>query len=127
MKIYFPMSARVLTPGHIKCIEYLLKQGEVIVGLLTKRAMKGYKDEIVPYKDREFILKSLKFDIKVVRQTSLDPIENIKKYKCNAIASGDGWERQELEAMAKTKLTAINITLPGEEEKKYSSSKILKL
>lgn len=31
INIYFPMSARVLTPGHIKCLEFLINKGNVIV------------------------------------------------------------------------------------------------
>lgn len=121
------MSARVITPGHIKCLEYLIQKGSVVVGLLTKEAMKGYKKEIVPYKDRKFILENLRFNFNIVPQKTLDPSANIKKYKCDAIASGDGWEKKEVEAMEKLKLTAINIKLPNEKTKKYSSSKLLKL
>jgi glycerol-3-phosphate cytidylyltransferase-like family protein len=119
--ILFPMSCRVLHPGHIKCLEYLSRIDQVVVSLLTAKAMKGYKEEFTPYKDREKILKSLYLDLIVVPQNSLNPLSNLKKYKCDSIASGDGWEKEELEAIEKLGVRKINIKLP----KKYSSTNII--
>lgn len=125
--IYFPVSCNVLTPGHIKCLEFLCKKDFVIVGLLTAKALKGYKKEIVPFEDRKFILEHIDiYDFAIVPQESLDPTENIIGYECDAIASGDGWEKQELESIKKLGLKTINIKLNGEKKKKYSSSKIIK-
>lgn len=117
------MSARVLTPGHIKAIEQLWKKDYVLVGLLTAKAMKGYKKEIVPFKDRKFILEKL--GVRLVAQDSLDPFYNLKKYKATALASGDGFEPCEKEAAKKLGIKLINIKLRGEKKKKYSSSKII--
>lgn len=129
MQIYFPVSCRVLTKGHILCLEYLIKQGFVVVGLLTAKALKGYKKEVVPYDDRFYILDTIAMalgNVDVVAQDSLDPTKNIKSYQCDAIASGDGFEKDELAAIKKLKLRKIDIRLPGEKRKSYSSSKILK-
>lgn len=112
------MTANILTVGHIQCIKYLSGKGKVIISLLTKKGLKGYKDELVPFKDRKYILENFG---KVVPQNNLDPSENIEKYKCTAIASGDGWEKAELEAIKRFKIKKINIPLP----KKYSSSDII--
>lgn len=128
MKIYFPVSARILTAGHIKCLEQLRKKGIVIVGLLTAKALKGYKQELVPYEDREYVLETVAMalgGVYVVPQDSLNPTQNIQEHHCDAIASGDGWEKQELSAIKKLKLQKIDIRLYGEKEKKYSSTKIL--
>lgn len=126
---YFPMSCNVLTVGHIKCLQHLAQYDFVTVGLLTGKAMKGYKKEVVPYADREYILKMIAEviqDIDIVPQDSLDPTENLIKYKCTSIASGDGWEEVELEAIRKLGLTKMDIRLHGEIDKKlYASSKIL--
>jgi len=133
MRIYFPMTADILTPGHIKCLEWLRdyknqKHPDIIIGLLDEKALKGYKKTIMTFQERKYILEHLfipKFGIntiRVVRQSSLDPSENIKKYKPVAIASGDGWEKEELRAIKKFKLKKINIKLP----KKYSSTKLKK-
>jgi glycerol-3-phosphate cytidylyltransferase-like family protein len=128
-EIYFPMTANIVTAGHIKCLEFLVRKGFVTVGLLTAKALKGYKKEVMPFEDRKYILETIGMalgNIDVVAQDSLDPTENIKKLKCTAIASGDGWEKQELTAIKKLKLQPIDIKLRGEKEKQYSSSKILK-
>lgn len=128
-EIYFPVTCNILTVGHIKCLEKLAKSGFVIVGLLTSRALRGYKKELVPFKDRKYILDTVAMaigNIDVVPQDSLNPMQNIKQYKCNAIASGDGWELVEKKAIKKFRLKEINIKLKGEKKKKYSSSKIWK-
>lgn len=124
------MTANIVTPGHIKCLELLRNKGFVTVGLLTARALKGYKKELVPYKDREFVLDTIGIAVgavQIVPQDSLDPLANIKKYGCDTIASGDGFEKQELAAIKKLKLNVINVRLHGEKGKKrYSSSAIIK-
>ena len=111
MEIYFPMTANILTKGHIKALEILNRQGFVTVGLLTEKALKGYKKELMPYKDREYILETIAMAlgrIDIVPQDNLNPEQNIKKYKCNAIASGDGWEKEEMKVIKKLKLKVIN-------------------
>lgn len=93
-------------------IEKLLTKGDLVIGLLTSNALKGYKKERMPYKDRHFILDNLMcsdlFDI--VPQNSLNPYNNLKKYKCDAIASGDGWEKSELEAIKKLGIKKLNVS-----------------
>lgn len=108
--IYWPASCRLLNVGHIKCLEKLTQKDFVIVGLLTKKAMKGYKDELVSFKDRKYILDSLNIDgYIVVPQNSLDPTQNLIKYQCTHMASGDGWEQVELDAMKKLGVKPINV------------------
>jgi hypothetical protein len=127
LEIYFPMTCNVLTPGHIFCLEKLIRMGFVNIGLLTPKALKGYKEERMPFEDRKYILETVAIalgSIDVHPQDSLDPTENIKRLKCNALASGDGFERVESSAIKKLKLKQIDIKLPGEINKKYSSSKI---
>lgn len=119
------MTVNILTVGHIKCLEYLCSNGIVFVGLLTPKALKGYKKEITPYKDRKYILETLEIPFTVVPQNSLNPEKNLQKYGCNFIASGDGWEKAELEAIRKLGIKIINIKLKGEKTKKYSASKLL--
>lgn len=126
--IYFPLSARVLTAGHVKCLEFLAERDYVIAGLLTAEAMEGYKDEVVPYEDRKYILDKVAEAIgriQIMPQNSLDPSENLEKTGCNYIASGDGWEEEELQAIKELGVTPLDIVLDGEKEKEYSSSEII--
>lgn len=126
MKTYVPMTCNILTPGHIRVIEKLSEDGFLVVGLLTSNALKGYKEELMPYEDREFILKSLKFPyVKIIPQDSLNPRDNIIEERCTAIASGDGWLPEELDCIKEFNLKMIDIKLDGEVEKQYSSSKII--
>mgnify|MGYP001595515064 CR=1 FL=1 len=127
MRILFPMTADLITPGHILCLEYLSRKGFVVVGLLTDKALKGYKQNVVPFSDRKFVLEALaeaNDNIFIANQDSLNPTEVIEKYKCDAIASGDGFEKAELEAIKKFKLKKIDIKFGGEVTKKYGSSMI---
>jgi len=121
--IYFPVTCDILTPGHIKCFRWLQEKDEVIIGLLTGEALEGYKDAVVPYTQRLFVLEAVT-DIKIVPQTKLDPKENLIKYKCDKIASGDGWEDVELDAMKELGVEPVNIELPG---RRYSSSEIKRI
>ena len=126
--IYFPMTAEILTPGHIKAIKWLQKKSHVIVGLLSEKALKGYKKCVVPYRDREFILKQF---TEVWRQDSLDPSKNLDrlldrlieefgtKYRVG-LASGDGFEKVERDAAKRFGYKLIKINFP----KTWSSSKI---
>ena len=109
-EIYFPMTCNILVKGHIKALEILNKKGFVTIGLLTSGALKEYKKELMPFEDRKYILETIAMalgDIDIIPQDSLDPAENIKKYKCTAIASGDGWNEKELQAIKKLKLKRI--------------------
>lgn len=111
--IYFPMTANILTVGHIKALEMLVKEDFVRVGLLTAKALEGYKTELVSYDERKFILEAIikgfeeREDIQIVAQDSLDPSANIKKYRITSIASGDGWAEVELQAIQKYNLKRI--------------------
>ena len=42
-KVYIAMSADLVTPGHVRLIQEAGKLGDVIIGLLTDRAVAGYQ------------------------------------------------------------------------------------
>jgi hypothetical protein len=109
------------------CLEYLTERGFVTIGLLTSKALKGYKKEIVPYLDRKYILDTIAValkDVRVIPQDSLNPVSNLRKYHYTHLASGDGFEKCELDAIKKLGLKKLDIKLQDESEKLYSSSKI---
>lgn len=124
------MSCRIITAGHIKVLETLRSRGCVTVGLLTGKALKGYKKEILPFAQRKYILETIAMalgNIEIVAQDSLDPSENVRKYGATALASGDGFEEVELKAIKKYKLEKIDVRIEGErgKTKLYSASKYL--
>lgn len=124
--IYLPMTVDVLTVGHIRVIKQLAMQDELMIGLLDEDALKGYKKVSMSFKDRKEIIESIKWADKVVRQSSLNPYKNLIKYKITHIASGDGWEPEELAAIKKAGCEKLDVRLEDEREgqKFYSSSRV---
>ena len=127
--IYFPVTCDILTPGHIECFKWLLEKDTLMVGVLTDRALKGYKKNLVPFKDRFYIVEHIGIGMGfiTVPQDSLNPEGNIRQFKIKGgLASGDGFEVGELETIKRFKLEKINIRLSGEKKKRWSSSAIIK-
>jgi glycerol-3-phosphate cytidylyltransferase-like family protein len=107
---YIPMTVNTLVVGHVRIIKKVQEKGNVIIGLLTSKALKGYKKEVTPYKDRLEMMQALDFCIDIVPQDSLDPFKNLKEYGCDYLVSGDGFEPIEKEAAKKlgVKLLKVN-------------------
>ncbi len=98
-KIYIGMSADLLHPGHLNIINEARKiiendeNGEIIVGLLTDKAIASYKR--LPYMDweqRKIVIENVKGVTKVVPQETLDYIPNLLKYKPDYVLHGDDWK-----------------------------------
>lgn len=104
------MTCNVLVVGHIRLLEKLeAKRHDIVVGLLTSKALKGYKKELMSFKDRKYILETLSLPIKIVPQETLNPSKNLKKYKCTALVSGDGFEQVEINACKKLGVKLLQI------------------
>jgi len=95
--VYLPMTADLFHVGHLDAIRHCQKYGQVIVGLLTNKALAGYKEVIIPFKQRAEILAAV--GVKAVPQNSLNCYDNLIKYHADYCASGDGFEPEELEAI----------------------------
>jgi len=92
-KVYVGMSADLIHPGHLNIINNALKYGEVIVGLLTDKAIASYKRlPYLTYEQREIIVTSIKGVSKVVPQETLDYVPNLKKIKPDYVVHGDDWK-----------------------------------
>ena len=79
-KVYVAMSADLIHPGHLNIISEARKYGEVIVGLLTDKAIASYKRlPFLSYEQREIIVKNIKGVSQVIPQETLDYIPNLKK------------------------------------------------
>ena len=91
--VYVAFSADLLHEGHINILKKAAKYGQVLVGLLTDQAITSYRKlPHLNYKQREVILKNIKFVKKVVTQETLDYSENLKKYKPDYVIHGDDWK-----------------------------------
>ena len=79
--------------GHINILKVANKLGEVIVGLLTDQAIASYKKiPHLTYKQREVVLKNIKFVNKVIPQKTLDYSDNLNLIKPNYVVHGNDWK-----------------------------------
>ncbi len=91
--VYVGLSADILHEGHINIIKTAKKYGDVIVGLLTDRAIASYKNlPQLSFKQREVILKNLKFISKVIPQKTLDYTYNLNLIKPDFVVHGNDWK-----------------------------------
>ena len=91
--VYVGMVGDFLHHGHINIIEEARKFGNVVVGLLTDRAVASYKRlPIFTFEQRKKIVENIKGVTQVIPQDSLDYIPNLKKIKPNYVVHGDDWK-----------------------------------
>ena len=91
--VYVGLSADILHEGHINILKTANKLGDVIIGLLTDSAISSYKKlPFLNYKQREIVLKNIKFVKKVVPQKTLDYRKNLKLLKPDYVVHGDDWK-----------------------------------
>lgn len=91
-KVYVAMSADLVHPGHLNIINEARKLGDVIVGLLTDKAIASYKR--VPYmtfEQRKIIIENIKGVKEVIPQTTLDYEPNLRLIKPDFVVHGDDW------------------------------------
>ena len=100
MKVYIGMSADLLHPGHLNIIEQARKLlnekggGELIIGLLTDKAIASYKR--LPYmtwEQRKIIVENIKGIDEVVPQETLDYVPNLLKIQPDYVLHGDDWKK----------------------------------
>lgn len=90
--VYVGMSADLIHPGHLNVLKTASKYGEVIVGLLTDSAIASYKR--MPHMEfdmRKQVIENIKGVARVVEQSTLDYVPNLRKFKPNFVVHGDDW------------------------------------
>ena len=86
------MAADLIHHGHINIIRKASELGEVIVGVLTDKAIASYKRlPYLNYSEREAVVRALKGVSKVVPQRTLDYRPNIKRLRPDFVVHGDDW------------------------------------
>jgi phosphoenolpyruvate phosphomutase len=91
-KVYVAMSADIIHPGHLNIINEARKYGEVILGLLTDNAIASYKRlPFLTFEQRKIIVENIKGVSRVVPQTTLDYVPNLRKIKPDYVVHGDDW------------------------------------
>ena len=92
--VYCGLAADVLHEGHINILKKASKLGDLTVGLLTDNAIASYKNlPHLNYKQREIVLKNIKFVKNVIPQNTLDYTKNLIKIKPNFVVHGDDWKK----------------------------------
>ena len=92
-KVYVGLSADILHEGHINILKIAKKYGDVIVGLLTDKAIASYKN--IPYLDyekRKIVIENIKYVKKVIPQKTLDYVENLNLIKPDFVVHGNDWK-----------------------------------
>lgn len=93
-KVYVGMSADLIHPGHLNIIKEASKLGEVMIGLLTDKAIASYKRlPALKFEQRKLIIESIKGVTEVVAQEDLDYSANLRKYKPDFVVHGDDWKK----------------------------------
>ena len=104
------MTADMLHHGHMNLLEAARKYGDIIVGLLTDKAISEYKRlPYLNYKQREKILKNFQGVIKVIPQNEWDYSINIKKIRPEFMIHGDDWKTGPDRTLRKNVIKALKV------------------
>jgi len=91
-KVYVGMSADLIHTGHLNIINEARKYGEVIIGVLTDQAIASYKRlPFLTFDQRKEIVENIKGVSRVVPQTTLDYVPNLREIKPDYVVHGDDW------------------------------------
>ena len=91
--VYIGLSADLIHQGHLNIIAEGRTLGKVIIGLLTDEAIASYKRlPLIAFNERKIIVENLKGVEKVVPQTTLDYVPNLKELKPDYVVHGDDWK-----------------------------------
>lgn len=93
--VFVPMAADLFHHGHINILLKAKKYGTVIVGLMTDKGIKSYKNKppLISFKNRLKILRQIKCIDKVIPLDGLKYVEFAKYYKFNYFMHGDDWKK----------------------------------
>jgi phosphoenolpyruvate phosphomutase / 2-hydroxyethylphosphonate cytidylyltransferase len=90
--VYVGMSADLIHPGHINVLKQAADLGDVVVGLLTDRAIASYKRlPHMTYEQRLAVVENLKGVTEVVPQETLDYVPNLERLQPDYVVHGDDW------------------------------------
>ena len=91
--VYVALSADILHEGHINILKIAKKLGLVTVGLLTDQAIASYKKiPVLNFRQREIVLRHIKFVKKIIPQHTLDYRPNLKLVRPDFVVHGDDWK-----------------------------------
>ena len=90
--VYICFSADVLHGGHLAILKKAAELGRVTVGVLSDKAVAGYKRyPLVPYEERKALLESIRGVERVVCQDTLSYKGVIGELHPDVVVHGDDW------------------------------------
>ena len=102
--VYVAMSADILHNGHLNIINKASAYGEVVIGLLTDKAIASYKRvPFMNYQQRFEVVSNIKNVKNVIPQETLDYSSNLLKLKPDIVVHGDDW-REGVQAKTRSKV-----------------------
>lgn len=98
--VYIGMTADIIHPGLINIINEGAKYGDVIIGLLTDKAIACYKRlPYLTYEQRAEVVSHIKGVMKVVPQEEWSYVPNLRRLKPDYIIHGDDWRHNYLSSI----------------------------
>ena len=92
--VYCAMSGDIVHHGHINILKIAKKYGEIVLGILTNKAISSYKDKpIFNYNQRKMIFESIKYVKKIIPQNTHDYTKNLKKIRPDYVVHGNDWKK----------------------------------
>ena len=93
MNVYLSGVFDLFHIGHLNILKRAGAVGSLIVGVNTDELVEGYKGyrPTIPYKQRKQIVENQPYVRRVVPQTVLDDLENLKQYEIKILAIGGDW------------------------------------
>ena len=80
-------------PRSYKYIKEANKLGDVVVGLLTDKAIASYKKiPYMSYEQRFEVIDGLKYVKKIIQQDTLDYSDNLRSINPDFVVHGDDWK-----------------------------------
>lgn len=108
-KIYVGMTADIMHPGLVHIIREATKYGDVIVGLLTDKAIAEHKRlPYLTYEQRKEVVENIKGVSEVVPQNEWSYVDNLKKIKPDYIIHGDDWKTGSLRKLREQVYEVMN-------------------
>ncbi|MEM7163960.1 MAG: phosphoenolpyruvate mutase [Planctomycetota bacterium] len=90
--VYVAMSADLLHPGHMNILKSARELGDVTVGLLTDEAIASYKRlPFLSYDQRKAVVADIRGVQRVIPQTTLDYVANLRELRPDFVVHGDDW------------------------------------
>ena len=93
-RVYVGLCADPIHDGHINIINEAKKYGDVVIGLLTDKAIASYKRlPFMSYEQRKRVVENITGIKEIVPHEPVDYVPNIKKYKPDYVIHGDDWKK----------------------------------